>query len=120
MQHSVDDMCRAGGTTARGVRYWEDEGLLGEVDRSDGNQRRYSDDQIKRAKIIAAAQFGGWKLAEIKAMVEAYDEEVHEAIHVRLAAQANAASLLASQLPDPAAAKTVEEIEGEDEMEYDL
>tara|TARA_R110002020_G_scaffold298310_1_gene514173 strand:+ start:599 stop:907 length:309 start_codon:yes stop_codon:yes gene_type:complete len=98
-------MCRAGGTTARGVRYWENEGLLGEVERTEGNQRRYSDDQIKRAKIIAAAQFGGWKLAEIKQMVEGYGEEVHEAIHVRLAAQANAVALLASQLPDPGPAQ---------------
>ena len=115
MSHSVEDMCKAGGTTARGVRYWEDEGLLGKVERSDGNQRRYSADQIKRAKIIAAAQFGGWKLAEIKEMVSAYDEEAHEAIHIRLAQQANAATLLASQLPDPLPSKPVDEI-----AEYDL
>lgn len=115
MSHSVDDMCRAGGTTRRGVRFWEEQGLLGEVERTAGNQRRFTDAQIERAKIIAAAQFGGWKLAEIKQMVEEYDEEVHEAIHVRLAQQANAASLLASQLPDPAPST----IEPEPEV-YDL
>jgi DNA-binding transcriptional MerR regulator len=120
MSHSVDDMCRAGGTTRRGVRFWEEQGLLGDVERSEGNQRIFTAEQLDRAKIIAAAQFGGWKLAEIKEMVQAYGPDVYEAIHVRLAQQANAAALLAGQLPDPGDPKTVDEIEGDDEPEYDL
>lgn len=102
--HSVEEMCRAGCTTRRGVRFWEDEGLLGTVERSDGGTRRYTPAQLDRAKIIAAAQFGGWKLDEIKEMVANYDAEVHEALLVRLSDQAMAAARLGEMLPAPGGA----------------
>lgn len=99
--HSVDEMCRAGCTSRRGVRFWEEKGLLGEVQRSDGDTRRYTDEQVNRAKIIAAAQFGGWSLEEIAQMLIEYGPEVHEAILTRLADQAMAAARLGEQLPKP-------------------
>lgn len=101
MPHTVDDMCRAGCTSRRGVRYWEDEGLLGTVERTQGNQRRYTDEQLGRARIIAAAQFGGWTLDECKAMLAEYDDEAHEAILHRLMQQATLAARLAEELPPP-------------------
>lgn len=106
--HSVDDMCRAGGTTRRGVRFWEDEGLLGEVSRSSGDTRQFTDDQLDRAKIIAAAQFGGFALKQIKEMLEIYhvDPEIYEALTVRLSDQIRAAARLAEQLPVPLISKT--------------
>jgi DNA-binding transcriptional MerR regulator len=99
--HTVDDMCRAGCTSRRGVRYWEDEGLLGKVERSHGGTRQYSSDQLDRAKIIAAAQFGGWTLDQIKEMLLSYDVEVYEALLTRLADQARACVRLGDQLPRP-------------------
>lgn len=99
--HSPHEMMRVGCTTLRGLRYWEDQGLLGDVDRTNGNVRRYTDEQLDRARIIAAAQFGGWSLEEIKAMVTGYDREVHEALLVRLSDQARAAARLAESLPRP-------------------
>ena len=101
MTFSIDDMCKAGCTTRRGVRYWEEQGLLGEVERTAGNQRRYTDAQVSRAKVIAAAQFGGWTLEECREMVETYDDEAYEAIVHRLMQQANAAATLAEALPLP-------------------
>lgn len=105
--HTVDDMCRAGGTTRRGVRFWEDEGLLGVVSRSSGDTRQFTDDQLDRARIIAAAQFGGFKLATIKDMLEIYhvDPEIYEALTVRLSDQIRAAARLAEQLPVPLISK---------------
>lgn len=97
--HTTEAMCRAGCTTRRGVRFWEEQGLLGEVARSEGGNRLYTDEQITRARIIAAAQFGGWKLEEIKEMVETYDYEVADAIATRLADQAAAAASLIENLP---------------------
>jgi hypothetical protein len=32
--HSIDEACRAGGTTARGIRFWQEQGLLGDVEQS--------------------------------------------------------------------------------------
>lgn len=109
--HSVDEMIRAGCTTRRGVRYWETEGLLGEVARSNGNTRRYTPEQLVRARIIAAAQFGGWSLEEIRQMLVEWGPEVYEALLTRLADQARAVARLGEQLPRPPAAPAVKEFD---------
>jgi DNA-binding transcriptional MerR regulator len=100
--HSMDDMTKAGCTTRRGVRYWEERGLLGTVERSDGDTRRYTPEQLDKAKIIAAASFGNWSLEEIAQMLIEWGPDVHEAILTRLADQAMAAARLATELPKPA------------------
>jgi DNA-binding transcriptional MerR regulator len=110
--HAIDTMMKAGCTTARGIRHWEDEGMLGTVERSTGGDRRYTDEQLDRAKIIAAAQFGGWSLDKIKEMLLSYDTEVYEALLTRLADQARACVRLGDQLPRPPAEKPG--------VEYDL
>jgi DNA-binding transcriptional MerR regulator len=108
--HSIEEMCIAGCTSRRGVRYWETEGLLGTVERTEGGTRRFTDAQLDKARIIAAAQFGGWSLDEIKQMLIEWGEEVHEAITYRLSEQMRAAIRLVEQLPQPPAKPT----------EYDL
>lgn len=107
--HSVDEMVRAGCTTRRGVRFWEEKGLLGPVERSDGNTRRYTPEQLNKAKIIAAASFGGWTLEEISEMLIEWGPEVHEAILKRLSDQAMAAARLATDLPPPPNESTAQE-----------
>lgn len=99
--HSIDEMCRAGCTSRRGIRFWEEKGLLGPVERSEGETRRYTDAQLDKARIIAAAQFGGWSLEEISQMLDEWGPEAHEAILSRLADQAKAAANLATSLPAP-------------------
>lgn len=101
--YSIDDMARAGCTTSRGIRFWEEQELLGEVARSQGDTRRFTDEQMRRARIIAAAQFGGWKLDEIRQMIEEYDGEAYSAIVTRLGDQMRAAARLAEDLPCPVA-----------------
>lgn len=100
--HSIDDMARAGCTTSRGIRFWEEQELLGEVARSQGDTRRFTDEQIRRARIIAAAQFGGFSLSQIQEMIEEYDNDVYSAIVTRLGDQMRAAARLAEDLPRPA------------------
>jgi DNA-binding transcriptional MerR regulator len=99
MTYSVNDMCVAGCTSRRGIRFWEQQGMLGEVARSNGGTRQYTADQIQRAKIIAAAQFGGWSLEEAKKMLAEWGPDVRFALVERLAAQAKAALKLAENLP---------------------
>lgn len=110
--HSVDEMCRAGCTSRRGVRYWEGQELLGPVARSEGGTRRYTAEQLDKARIIAAAQFGNFSLDVIKQMLVEWGPEVHEAILTRLSDQARAAARLGEQLPKPPAASAA--------MEFDL
>lgn len=119
--HSVEDMVRAGCTTRRGVRFWEEKGLLGPVERTDGDTRRYTDAQLDKAKIIAAAQFGGWSLEEISEMLIEWDSEAHEAILTRLAMQMTVGQRLFRDLPaPPEESKAVEFDLDEQPPEYDL
>lgn len=99
--HTVEEMCRAGCTSRRGVRYWEDQGLLGPVERSNGNTRRYTADQLDKARVIAAAQFGGWSLDDIKQMLIEWGPEVYEALCTRLSDQMRACIRLIEELPRP-------------------
>lgn len=107
--YSPAEMAKAGCTSLRGIRFWEDEGLLGEVARSEGGTRRYTAEQLDKAKIIAAAQFGNFSLEDIKQMIDIYDLEVYEALLTRLSDQMRAAARLAEMLPRPPAASTAQE-----------
>lgn len=107
--HSVDEMVRAGCTTRRGVRFWEEKGMLGPVERTEGDTRRYTPEQLDKARIIAAAQFGGWTLEEIAQMLVEWGPETYEAILTRLADQAMAAARLGEALPKPAGESTAKE-----------
>lgn len=97
--YTVNDMCTAGCTSRRGIRYWETEGLLGIVGRSAGGTRQYTVDQLDRARIIAAAQFGGWSLDKTKEMIAEWGPEVRTALIARLIDQSKAALKLAENLP---------------------
>ena len=104
--HTPNEMARAGCTTLRGIRHWEDSGLLGTVERSNGNTRRYTPEQLIKAKIIAAAQFGGFDLETIGRMLIGYDAEVYEALCERLSAQIKAAIRLIEEIPLPPSEST--------------
>lgn len=99
--HSLNDMMRAGCTTARGIYFWQEKGLLGEVARSDKGTRRFTDEQLDKAKIIAAATFGGWSLEEVGQMLSEWGQETYEAIMIRLDDQMRAAVRLGQNLPKP-------------------
>lgn len=106
--HSPEEIAQAGCTSVRGIRLWEDKGLLGNVARSAGDTRQFTDEQLDRARVIAAAQFGGWTLDEIGEMLPAYNssDQVYEAITIRLSDQIRAAARLAENLPVPLISKT--------------
>lgn len=70
MSLTTADIARAGRTTARGIHIWDREGLLGPVARDRFDQRVFTEEHVRRAKIVAAAQMAGMSLAEIKAAHE--------------------------------------------------
>jgi DNA-binding transcriptional MerR regulator len=108
--HTLSEFCMAGCTSARGARFWESEGLLGAVARSDAGIRRYTAEQMRKAAIIAAAQFGGFEISRIREMLEVYDVDptVHDALVQRLEDQVRAAARLAGNLPKPSNAPVLE------------
>lgn len=83
---TAKDMMVAGRTTHRGVRYWESQGLLGEVERSAGKHRVYTAEQVQRAKIIAAAQMAGWSITDIRKYLDNPTLEKAEQLSLDIAA----------------------------------
>lgn len=109
---SVAEISRAGCTSPRGVRHWEGRGLLGLVERTQGDTRRYTAEQMDKARIIAAAQFGGWSLEEMGPLLDEWGPEAYAAIMTRLSDQVRAAVRLGEHLPKPTAISV--------DQEYDL
>lgn len=67
MTYTLNDLVKATGTSARAIKLWEERGLLGLVERDGPRRRIYTQQQMDRAKFIAAAQVAGWSLDFTKA-----------------------------------------------------
>lgn len=66
---SVGEVARRCGVTVATVHFYEAKGLI-QGTRSDGNQRRYARDVLRRVAIIKIAQRAGIPLATIKAALD--------------------------------------------------
>ncbi len=73
--YSIDQVAAQTELTKRTLRYYEEMGLLPPTDRTQGNYRRYSDDDIHRLEHIKKLRdLLGFSLADIRAMLEVDDE----------------------------------------------
>ena len=73
--YSIDQVAAQTGLTKRTLRYYEEVGLLPPTDRTEGNYRRYSDEDIQRLEHIKKLRdLLGFSLADIRAMLEVDDE----------------------------------------------
>jgi len=73
--YSIDQVAAQTGLTKRTLRYYEEMGLLPPTDRTEGNYRRYSDEDIHRIEHIKRLRdLLGFSLADIRAMLEVDDE----------------------------------------------
>ena len=61
----------AAGLSSKMLRHYEEQGLLGDVKRSDGGYRIYSDDDIERLKIVASGRAAGFAIEDIRGMLTA-------------------------------------------------
>ena len=68
---SISDLCSEFGVTARALRFYEDEGLIGPERR--GTQRVYSHRDRARLAWILRGKRVGFSLGEIKEMIDLYD-----------------------------------------------
>jgi len=73
--YSIEQVATQTGLTRRTLRYYEEVGLLTPSDRTEGNYRRYSDEDIQRIEHIKKLRdLLGFSLADIRAMLEVDDE----------------------------------------------
>ena len=73
--YSIEQVAAQTGLTKRTLRYYEEMGLLPPTDRTEGNYRRYSDEDIHRLEHIKKLRdLLGFSLVDIRAMLEVDDE----------------------------------------------
>ena len=68
---TISDLCEEFGVTARALRFYEDEGLIGPERR--GTQRIYSHRDRARLAWILRGKRVGFSLGEIREMIDLYD-----------------------------------------------
>jgi len=69
---TIGEVARRAGVATSSIRYYERLGLLPEPDRM-GGQRRYDADVLGRLGFIGVAQSAGFKLREIKELIDGVD-----------------------------------------------
>src|SRR5437868_14826167 len=76
--YTIEQVAARTGLTKRTLRYYEEVGLLPPTDRTEGNYRRYSEDDIARLeRIKKLRELLGFSLADIRKLLEADDERDH-------------------------------------------
>lgn len=68
----IGEVARRVGTTTRTIRYYEDIGLLGSVQRVESGRRVYTGEDIRRLKFIQRLKVMGLTLEEMRALEELY------------------------------------------------
>ena len=69
----IGDLARRSGVKATTIRYYEDIGLLDEVARTPGGQRRYAEEDVERLLLIRRARALGLEVGEIKRLLDLDD-----------------------------------------------
>ena len=70
---TIGEVARRAGVATSSIRYYERIGLLPKPDRS-GGQRRYEPDVLGKLGFIGVAQSAGFKLREIKELIDGVDD----------------------------------------------
>lgn len=73
--YSIEQVSTRTGLTKRTLRYYEEVGLLAPTDRTEGNYRRYSADDLQRIdRIKELRDLLGFSLTDIRQLLSAEDE----------------------------------------------
>ena len=73
--YSIEQVATRTGLTKRTLRYYEEMGILPPTDRTEGNYRRYSENDIQRLERIKELRnLLGFSLTDIRKLLEAEDE----------------------------------------------
>jgi DNA-binding transcriptional MerR regulator len=78
----IGDLAREFGVTPRTIRFYEDEGML--APRREGQRRIFTGRDRTRLKLILRGRRLGFPLAEIRKIINLYDEPAGEAAQLEL------------------------------------
>jgi DNA-binding transcriptional MerR regulator len=67
---TIGELAKATGTNVSTIRYWEQTGLLAPSGRSEGNQRRYTEDEQDRLAFIRHARDLGLSVDAIRDLID--------------------------------------------------
>lgn len=67
---SIGQLSKRTGVKIPTIRYYEQKGLIDAPDRSDGNQRRYTEDGLKRLSFIRHSRELGFSIEDINGLLE--------------------------------------------------
>jgi MerR family transcriptional regulator, repressor of the yfmOP operon len=78
MYYTIEQVATRTNLTKRTLRYYEEVGLLRPTERTEGNYRRYTEEDIQRIEYIKKLRdLLGFSLNDIRALLDADEERVH-------------------------------------------
>ena len=75
--YSIQEVSSKTGLTAHTLRYYEKEGLISDVERSQGGFRQYTDEDLERLGLICCLKNTGMSIQEIARFVQLTNEGDH-------------------------------------------
>ena len=75
--YSIQDVSKKTGLTAHTLRYYEKEGLISGVERTQGGFRQYTDEDLERLGLICCLKNTGMSIQEIARFVQLTHEGDH-------------------------------------------
>ena len=75
--YSIQDVSKKTGLTAHTLRYYEKEGLISGIERSQGGFRQYTDEDLERLGLICCLKNTGMSIQEIARFVQLTHEGDH-------------------------------------------
>ena len=75
--YSIQDVSKKTGLTTHTLRYYEKEGLISGVERSQGGFRQYTDEDLERLGLICCLKNTGMSIQEIARFVQLTHEGNH-------------------------------------------
>ena len=75
--YSIQEVSKKTGLTAHTLRYYEKEGLLSGVERTQGGFRQYTDEDLERLGLICCLKNTGMSIQEIARFVQLTQEGEH-------------------------------------------
>lgn len=88
----IGELADRAGTTAKTLRFYEEQGLLSPADRTPSGYRDYKSNAVARVDFVHRGQAAGLTLAQIRQILDIRDggsapcEHVRNLLHTRLAA----------------------------------